>query len=190
MGNKLREAIQDYSSAESGFPRLYMVLQYALAGTEYHVVRFEDKSLAVVHADYLDYSDALPHLLDRDLKSPELIRMVLGPRMPAVLYPGHFILSDVIRVALSAGQPLSLAGYIDFVADALPALPAETIRLTLGPLLRVGVLTHDGGTDRLASSPAAATETAALRMVIDDAKRRAAEIQWPVSEEELVEALY
>ncbi|NVM99304.1 hypothetical protein G6035_11635 [Arthrobacter sp. SDTb3-6] len=143
----------------------------------------------MVHADYLDYSDALPHLLDRDLKSPELVRMVLGPRMPAVLYPGHFILSDVIHVALSAGQPLSLAGYIDFVADALPALPAETIRLTLG-LLRGGVLTHDGGTDPLAPSPAAATETAALQMLIDGAKRRAAEIQWPVSEEELVEALY
>jgi len=190
IGAQLRNSIPSYSSADSGFPRLYMVLQYALSGTAYHVVRFEDKSLAVVHVDHLDYSDALPHLMDRDLKSPELVRMVLGQRMPAVLYPGPLVLSDVLRVVLAVPRPYGLAEFIDFVADALPAVPAETVRLTLGLLLRVGVLTDDGGADRMVVKPGLVTESAALRVVVDDAVRRAAEIQWPVTEEDLLEALY
>jgi hypothetical protein len=116
--------------------------------------------------------------------------MVLGQRMPAVLYPGPLVLSDVLRVVLAVPRPYGLAEFIDFVADALPAVPAETVRLTLGLLLRVGVLTDDGGADRMVVKPGLVTESAALRVVVDDAVRRAAEIQWPVTEEDLLEALY
>lgn len=187
---QLRGAITGFTSADAGFPKLHAALQHALCGTDFHVTRIDNATMAVVHARHVDPRFALPPITAEGLKDPDLVRAVLGKREPVVRYPEKFILSDIIRVAFESAESLKRLDYVASVYGELPYLPVETVHHTVGLLLAVGVLTEDHGTGWLAVSPQAGTETQALDMVIDDALRRASEVGWPVNAGDLLLALY
>ncbi len=76
VGLHLRQSIPDYSVIDSGFVKLHFMLQHALTGTAYHVVRSEDKSMAVVHVDHLAHNEVLPQAAQQDWQDPELLGKV------------------------------------------------------------------------------------------------------------------
>lgn len=56
LGIQLKSAVNGFTAANAGFPRLQQVLEYALAGTDYRVVRRDPYRVAVVHAQHASAS--------------------------------------------------------------------------------------------------------------------------------------
>ncbi|MFJ6417796.1 NYN domain-containing protein [Paeniglutamicibacter sp. NPDC091659] len=52
LGMQLKSSISGFTAANAGFPRLQQVLEYALANTDYRVVRHDPTRVAVVHAKH------------------------------------------------------------------------------------------------------------------------------------------
>lgn len=189
VGLRLRSLISGKTHAEVGYPKLLLMLQNALSVTSFRIVKRE-KDIAVMHAEFLNSLSTYPLLPDEELDAPEVVRAVLAAREPKITYPEPMIISEIMEVVIRVRQPLEVADFIDLVADEVPDLPAERIRLSLGLLTSVGVLEKEKEGERLLVTPEVESVEDGLGLVVADGVRRAEEIAWPVTGETLEYILY
>lgn len=73
VGMHVRQSMSVNASEDFGLPKLHKVLQYALNGTTFRVVRTLDKAMAVVHADHVNSLETLPSITETGAPSATVV---------------------------------------------------------------------------------------------------------------------
>ncbi len=118
------------------------------------------------------------------------LRTILEEASPQVSYPTHSALTDVLTELTLQISPLAPEDLLDLVGDELPDVSAEQIRKALSLLFTIGAFREDEAAGTIVLSADIASVDDGVRLVLQDAERRAQTIGREVDFGSIREAVF
>ncbi|WP_084442937.1 NYN domain-containing protein [Arthrobacter sp. CAL618] len=184
INQEIQRSIKGVQMADVGSVDVLPFLQVVLPQTSLTLVK-DGATQRVVHHNSVDGRETYPSLDDSSF-----LRASLETVPPNVSYPPVNALSDVLMELTLQLTPIAPTDLLDFVGNELPEVSAEQIRQAFNLLITVGAFREDedGGTIILSSDIQRVDD--GVRLVLQDAERRAKTLGWDVTEESVHNALF